>query len=112
MSPSSASSTMPCSGWRRGCACRGSGNEACLSLVISSLAMALGTVSGLALGFARISLLAPVRGTSWIVVQFFRNAPWLVLLFFVMLLLPFELRIGGVTIPFPDWIKATLGLAL
>ena len=82
------------------------------NLVISALAMALGTAAGLLLGLARISLLAPVRGTSWIVVQFFRNAPWLVLLFFVMFLLPFEWHVGGVTIPFPDWIKATLGLAL
>lgn len=82
------------------------------NLLISAIAMLVGTVSGLLLGLARISLMAPVRGTSWIVVQFFRNAPWLVLLFFVMFLMPFEFRIGGLTVPFPDWIKATLGLAL
>ena len=82
------------------------------NLLISVLAMALGTATGLLLGFARISLLAPVRGSSWLVVQFFRNSPWLVWLFFVMFLMPFELRIGGTTVPFPDWIKATLGLAL
>ena len=82
------------------------------NLLISAMAMLAGTVAGLLLGFARISLLAPVRGSSWIVVQFFRNSPWLVLLFFVMFLMPFEFRIGGLTVPFPDWIKATLGLAL
>ena len=82
------------------------------NLLISVMAMALGTLAGLLLGFARISLLAPVRGTSWLVVQFFRNSPWLVLLFFVMFLMPFELHIGGTAVPFPDWIKATLGLAL
>jgi polar amino acid transport system permease protein len=82
------------------------------NLLISALAMALGTAAGLLLGFARISLLAPVRGTSWIIVQFFRNAPWLVLLFFVMYLVPFEFHVRGVTLPFPDWIKASLGLAL
>jgi len=82
------------------------------NLLISFFAMAAGTLAGVALGVARISLVAGVRGTSWVVVQFFRNAPWLVLLFFVMYLLPFEFRIGGTTIPFPDWIKATLGLAL
>ena len=82
------------------------------NLLISGMAMVLGTAAGLLLGFARISLLAPVRGTSWVVVQFFRNAPWLVLLFFVMFLMPFELRLGGVTVPLPDWVKATLGLAL
>ena len=82
------------------------------NLLISVCAMTIGTVTGLALGFARISLFAPVRGTSWAVVQFFRNAPWLVLLFFVMYLLPFEFHVAGVMVPFPDWIKATIGLAL
>jgi polar amino acid transport system permease protein len=82
------------------------------NLLISLLAMLAGTAAGVLLGVARISLKAPVRGTAWAVVQFFRNAPWLVLLFFVMFLLPFEFHVGGATIPFPDWIKATLGLAL
>jgi polar amino acid transport system permease protein len=82
------------------------------NLLISFFAMAVGTLAGAALGFARISLVPGVRGVSWVVVQFFRNAPWLVLLFFVMYLLPFEFHVGGTTIPFPDWIKATLGLAL
>jgi polar amino acid transport system permease protein len=82
------------------------------NLLISFFAMAAGTLAGALLGFARISLVPAVRGTSWVVVQFFRNSPWLVLLFFVMYLLPFEFHVGGTTIPFPDWIKATLGLAL
>ena len=82
------------------------------NLAISVCAMAAGTLAGVLLGFARISFRRPVRGASWVVVQFFRNAPWLVLLFFVMYLLPFEFHVGGRTIPFPDWIKATLGLAL
>ena len=82
------------------------------NLLISFFAMAIGTAVGAMLGLARISLLPSVRGTSWVVVQFFRNAPWLVLLFFVMYLLPFQFTIGSVTIPFPDWVKATLGLAL
>jgi polar amino acid transport system permease protein len=82
------------------------------NLAISFFAMAAGTATGLLLGIARISLHPSLRGGSWLVVQFFRNAPWLVLLFFVMYLLPFQFRLGGMTIPFPDWIKATLGLAL
>ena len=44
--------------------------------------------------------------------HFFRNAPWLVLLFYCMFLLPFQVTVFGVTIPLPDWMKATLGLAL
>jgi polar amino acid transport system permease protein len=82
------------------------------NLLISFFAMLAGTLAGVLLGFARISPHRPIRGMSWTIVQFFRNAPWLVLLFFVMFLLPFEFHIGGATIPFPDWIKATLGLAL
>ena len=82
------------------------------NLLISFFAMLIGTAAGVVLGFARISLHGPLRGTSWMVVQFFRNAPWLVLLFFVMFLLPFEIHVGGNTVPLPDWIKATFGLAL
>jgi polar amino acid transport system permease protein len=82
------------------------------NLAISFIAMAGGTVVGAFLGIAQISLLPPVRSFSWFVTQFFRNAPWLVLLFFVMFLLPFQFDIYGYTLPFPDWMKATLGLAL
>ncbi len=83
-----------------------------LNIAVSFLAMALGTASGLALGLGQISRLAPVRSVSWAITQFFRNSPWLVLLFFVMLLTPFQVRIGGVSIPLPAWLKATVGLAL
>jgi polar amino acid transport system permease protein len=83
-----------------------------LNILVSFLAMAIGTVAGLALGLGLISRLALVRNVSWVITQFFRNSPWLVLLFFVMLLTPFQFRIGGLTIPFPAWFKATIGLAL
>ncbi len=82
------------------------------NLLVSVLAMALGTLAGAALGLAQISLLAPVRGASWIATQFFRNAPWLVLLFYCMFLLPFEIQILGFIIPLPAWMKAVVGLAL
>jgi polar amino acid transport system permease protein len=83
-----------------------------LNILVSFLAMAIGTVSGLVLGLGLISKFRPVRSVSWAITQFFRNSPWLVLLFFVMLLTPFQFRIGGLTIPFPAWFKATVGLAL
>lgn len=83
-----------------------------LNIAVSFLAMAIGTVTGLALGLGQISRLAPVRSVSWAITQFFRNSPWLVLLFFVMLLTPFQVRIGGVSVPLPAWLKATVGLAL
>ena len=82
------------------------------NLAISAVAMAAGTLAGMLLGFAQISLLLPVRKGAWFTTHFFRNAPWLVLLFYCMFLLPFQVNVFGVTIPIPDWIKATLGLSL
>ena len=82
------------------------------NIVISICAMAIGTAAGAALGIGQISLNKWVRKLSWIVTQFFRNSPWLVLLFFAMFLLPFEIKIGGLAIPLPDWIKAIIGLSL
>jgi polar amino acid transport system permease protein len=82
------------------------------NLAISFVAMAIGTIAGMFLGFAQISLLPPVKRGAWLATHFFRNAPWLVLLFYCMFLLPFQATVFGVTIPIPDWTKATLGLAL
>ena len=82
------------------------------NLAISFVAMRIGTIAGLFLGIALISLLAPVRKGAWLTMHFFRNAPWLVLLFYCMFLLPFQVTVFGTTIPIPDWTKATLGLAL
>ena len=83
-----------------------------LNIAMSFLAMAIGTAFGVALGLGQISLLSPVRTSSWSVTQFFRNSPWLVLLFYCMLLLPFEIRIGNSIVSLPGWTKATVGLAL
>ena len=83
-----------------------------LNIAMSFLAMAIGTVVGVPLGIAQISLLPPIRGSSWFVTQFFRNSPWLVLLFYCMLLLPFEVRIGNTIVPLPGWLKSTIGLSL
>jgi polar amino acid transport system permease protein len=83
-----------------------------LNIAMSFLAMAIGTGLGLALGLGLIAQTGPVRGFSWLVTQFFRNAPWLVLLFYCILLMPFEVSIGGVIVPLPGWAKSTAGLAL
>ena len=83
-----------------------------LNIAMSFLAMGIGTVLGFVLGLALISLHRPVRGIAWFLTEFFRNSPWLVLLFYCMLLLPFELRIGDTIVPLPGWMKSTLGLSL
>jgi len=82
------------------------------NVLISVMAMAIGTGLGAVLGIGQLSLNRLVRSSSWLSTQFFRNAPWLVLLFFAMFLLPFEVNIFGIVVPLPDWVKATIGLAL
>ena len=82
-----------------------------MNLVISFFTMLIGTVAGVLLGLGQISLIIPVRKSSWFFTQLFRNSPWLVLLFIVMLTFPFEIEFGETIIQIPDWMKAVLGLS-
>lgn len=82
------------------------------NIVISLFSMVIGTVLGVVLGLAQISRVRPVRALAWFVTQLFRNSPWLVLLFIVLLALPYEISILGQTIRIPAWMKAVFGLTL
>jgi len=82
------------------------------NILISLMAMAVGTAAGLPVGIAQLSRFAVLRVCARVVTQLFRNSPWLVLLFLCMFLIPFEIRVFGLRIPFPDWAKAILGFAL
>jgi polar amino acid transport system permease protein len=83
-----------------------------LNVLVSFLTMLIGTVVGVLLGLGQISPIKLIARPSWFITQLFRNSPWLVLLFIVMLAFPFEIQIGSVIIPIPDWMKAVFGLAL
>lgn len=82
------------------------------NVLISLFAMAIGTLAGAALGLAQISPRRAVRNSAWFITQLFRNSPWLVLLFIVLLAFPFEIVLFGVIIPIPDWMKGVIGLSL
>jgi polar amino acid transport system permease protein len=82
------------------------------NIEISMLAMALGTLVGLVVGALSLSPLRLPRVLTRWYVQFFRNAPVLVLIYFTTYVFPFELHLVKWTVPFPDWIKVVLGLAL
>jgi len=82
------------------------------NILISLLAIGLGSVAGLLLGAMVLSPLRLLRWPARIWVQIFRNAPWLVLIYFTTYVFPFEIRVGNSYVSFPDWIKVTLGLAL
>jgi len=90
----------------------GQGGGFLLNILVSFLTMAIGTVTGVVLGVLQVSRGSIIRWLAWAVTQFFRNSPWLVLLFFAILLLPYRMHIFGTVVPFPDWIKAVIGLAL
>lgn len=83
-----------------------------LNIVISFFTMAIGTLAGVVLGLLQVSPARPLRRVAWFVTQLFRNSPWLVLLFIVMLAFPFQIEIGDWVIPVPDWMKAVIGLSL
>ncbi len=82
------------------------------NVLISMLTMLIGTFAGIMLGLMQISHFLLIRNIAKFVTQLFRNSPWLVLLFIVLLALPFEIEIGGMIITIPDWMKAVFGLSL
>ncbi|MEM9844957.1 MAG: amino acid ABC transporter permease [Pseudomonadota bacterium] len=82
------------------------------NVVISLLAMSIGTALGVLLGLAQISRSKIIRRVAWFLTQLFRNSPWLVLLFIVLLAVPFQIELFGQTIRIPAWMKAVLGLSL
>ena len=82
------------------------------NVIISFFAMLIGTVLGIVLGLMQISPITVIRWPAQVITQVFRNSPWLVLLFIVLLALPFEIKIGDQIVRIPDWVKAVFGLCL
>lgn len=83
-----------------------------MNVVVSFVTMLVGTIAGVLLGLGQISPIVWLSRVCWFITQLFRNSPWLVLLFIVMLAFPFEIQIGDTIIPIPDWLKAVFGLSL
>ncbi|MEN5300601.1 amino acid ABC transporter permease [Pseudomonas sp. TWI628] len=82
------------------------------NIQISVGAIGLGTLLGLVVGTLLLSPLAPLRVLARLWVQVFRNAPWLVLIYFTSYVFPFDIQVAGTWVAFPDWLKVTVGLAL
>jgi polar amino acid transport system permease protein len=83
-----------------------------MNIVISLLAMTIGTLFGVLLGVLQLTPLRLVRYPVVTYVQIFRNAPHLVLIFATTYIFPFEVVAFGHYLPFPDWLKAVIGLAI
>ncbi|MCK1493564.1 amino acid ABC transporter permease [Bradyrhizobium sp. 180] len=83
-----------------------------LNVLVSLIAMSFGTLLGFLLGIGQLSHQQIVSLPSRWLTQLFRNSPWLVILFYFMLLLPYNFRIGGVEFAVPAWLKAALAFSL
>lgn len=82
-----------------------------LNILMSILAILIGSTAGTFLGLGQLSSTAVVSGPSKLATQLFRNAPWLVLLFYCIFLMPYEIRIGDQSIVMPSWLRATIGFS-
>lgn len=83
-----------------------------LNVLMSILAILLGTALGTFLGLGQLSLLRPIGLPARIATQLFRNAPWLVLLFYCIFLLPYQITLGNHVFTLPSWLRATIGFSL
>ena len=83
-----------------------------MNIIISFACMAISTVLGILLGLA---LLTPQKFIRWLALfltQFFRNSPWLVILYAMLYLLPFQIDLGFTSIEFSNLAKSIIGLSL
>ncbi|MBY5707649.1 amino acid ABC transporter permease [Rhizobium leguminosarum] len=83
-----------------------------MNILIALCATALGTLVGVLFGIVELVPYRLMRYPVVAYVQIFRNAPHLVLIFATTYIFPFEIVVFGNYLPFPDWVKAVIGLAI
>jgi polar amino acid transport system permease protein len=83
-----------------------------LNVGMSLFAIIVGTVGGVFLGMGQVAPSALTAAPSRIATQIFRNAPWLVLLFYCIFLVPFQVTVGGETFQIPNWLRASIGFTI
>lgn len=82
------------------------------NIVVSLVAMAIGTLLGGALALMRLSRSKRIVRPSTAVTALTRNIPTFVFLYYLAFLIPPEIQLAGATFIFPVWIKASLALAV
>ena len=83
-----------------------------LNVVMSLFAIIFGTIGGVFLGMGQLAPAGWISTPAKILTQFFRNAPWLVLLFYCIFLIPFQVRIAGETYTIASWLRAAIGFTI
>lgn len=82
------------------------------NILISLVAMAIGTVLGAVLARLRLSGRKSLARASLVVTELTRNIPTFVFLFYLAFLIPAEFEISGQIHVFPAWLKAALALSV
>ncbi|MFZ1642191.1 MAG: ABC transporter permease subunit [Candidatus Contendobacter sp.] len=82
------------------------------NILISLVAMAIGTVLGAVLARLRLAKRKSLAHTSLAVTELTRNIPTFVFLFYLAFLIPAEFEVSGQIYSFPAWLKAALALSV
>lgn len=83
-----------------------------VNIAVSIVAMLIATVAGVLLGLGLVAHSRTLRWVSSMVMNMFRNSPWLVILYAMLYLLPFEFRVAGHLFSFAPFAKAVIGLSV
>lgn len=83
-----------------------------LNILMSIASMLIAAVLGTVLAIGMMSHVKLLRVPSYLVMNFLRNSPWIVLIFAMLYLLPFRMQILGQTVELPAAVKAIIGLSL
>lgn len=83
-----------------------------VNIWIGIISVVLASLLGLLLGALQVSPRPILARSARLFTLFFRNAPWLVVIFFMMYVIPFEVQLFGTYYQMPDWIKVAFGLSL
>jgi polar amino acid transport system permease protein len=82
------------------------------NVIVSLVAMGLGTLVGGSLAFARAGSHPRLAGFATTLTHLTRNVPTFIFLYYLAYLIPFELEIGGRLVAVPAWIKASIALSI
>lgn len=83
-----------------------------VNVVISFWAMLISIACGAVLGSGLVSEKWLIKAFSSLVMNFLRNSPWLVILYAMLYLIPFEITIFGNEMVLSPALKAIIGLSL
>jgi polar amino acid transport system permease protein len=83
-----------------------------MNVLISLVAMAMGTVLGWGLALARLSERKSRAHAGAILTEGARNIPTFVFLFYLAFLIPGEIDVGGTLLTIPGWFKAASALSI